>query len=135
METNLTDFMLHIKLINKDISKYEDDDKGVLFYVNTIQLLTKVENLQLSAEEYKIKRFDGSIDNLEYDIIEVDRPVSKYTITKKEEDKYTITNTKVKVRNVYNVSNAIGIHKSFIDKKEALEYAEEINKNVIPYFE
>lgn len=135
METNLTDFMLHIKLINKDISKYEDDDKGVLFYVNTIQLLTKVENLQLSAEEYKVKRFDGSIDNLEYDIIEVDRPVSKYTITKKEEDKYTITNTKVKVRNVYNVSNAIGIHKSFIDKKEALEYAEEINKNVIPYFE
>lgn len=135
METNLTDFMLHIKLINKDISKYEDDDKGVLFYINTIQLLTKVENLQLSAEEYKVKRFDGSIDNLEYDIIEVDRPVSKYTITKKEEDKYTITNTKVKVRNVYNVSNAIGIHKSFIDKKEALEYAEEINKNVIPYFE
>lgn len=135
MQTDLTEFMLHIKLINKDISKYEDDDKGVLFYVNTIQLLTKVENLQLSAEEYKVKRFDGSIDNLEYDIIEVDRPVSKYTITKKEEDKYTITNTKVKVRNVYNVSNAIGIHKSFIDKKEALEYAEEINKNVIPYFE
>ena len=134
METNLTKFMENIKLINKDLSLYEDLNKGVLFYVNTAQLFTKVENLQLSKEEFTVKKFEGVVDELDYDIIEVDRPISKYSITKKEEDKYTITNSKVKVRNIWNVSNAIGIHKSFNNKEEALELAKEINKNIEPYF-
>lgn len=135
METNLTKFMDHITLINKDISKYEDNEKGVVFYCNTVQLLTKVENLELSKEEYQVKKFEQAIDDLEYNIEEVERPQSKYAITKKEEDRYTIVNSKVKVRQVYNVSNAIGIHKSFINKDEALAYAEEINKKVVPFFE
>ena len=134
METNLTKFMENIKLMNKDLSLYEDLNKGVLFYVNTAQLFTKVENLQLSKEEFTVKKFEGVVDELDYDIIEVDRPISKYSITKKEEDKYIITNSKVKVRNIWNVSNAIGIHKSFNNKEEALELAKEINKNIEPYF-
>lgn len=135
METNLTKFMDHITLINKDISKYEDNEKGVVFYCNTVQLLTKVENLELSKEEYQVKKFEQAIDDLEYNIEEVERPQSKYAITKKEEDRYTIVNSKVKVRQVYNVSNAIGIHKSFTNKDEALAYADEINKKVVPFFE
>jgi hypothetical protein len=135
METDLTKFMDHITLINKDISKYEDDEKGVVFYCNTVQLLTKVENLELSKEEYQVKKFEQAIDDLEYNIEEVERPQSKYAITKKEEDRYTIVNSRVKVRQVYNVSNAIGIHKSFINKDEALAYADEINKKVVPFFE
>lgn len=135
METNLTKFMDHITLINKDISKYEDNEKGVVFYCNTVQLLAKVENLELSKEEYQVKKFEQAIDDLEYNIEEVERPQSKYAITKKEEDRYTIVNSKVKVRQVYNVSNAIGIHKSFINKDEALAYADEINKKVVPFFE
>lgn len=135
METNLTKFMDHITLINKDISKYENNEKGVVFYCNTVQLLTKVENLELSKEEYQVKKFEQAIDDLEYNIEEVERPQSKYAITKKEEDRYTIVNSKVKVRQVYNVSNAIGIHKSFINKDEALAYADEINKKVVPFFE
>lgn len=135
METDLTKFMDHITLINKDISKYEDNEKGVVFYCNTVQLLTKVENLELSKEEYQVKKFEQAIDDLEYNIEEVERPQSKYAITKKEEDRYTIVNSKVKVRQVYNVSNAIGIHKSFINKDEALAYADEINKKVVPFFE
>lgn len=135
METNLTKFMEHIRIINKEVSEYEDTNKGVYFMVNTAQLLVKVENLELSKEEYNVKRFENVVDELEYDIIEVDRPQSKYAITKKEEDKYTLVNSKVKVRAIWNVSNGIGIHKSFTNKEEALEYAREINKNIIPLFE
>ena len=84
MQTNLTEFMKYIKLGNKDISKYEDDDKGIMYHLNTIQLLTKVERLELSSEEYKKAMFERKIDKkLKYDIIEVDRPQSKYIITKK----------------------------------------------------
>lgn len=136
METDLSKFMLNIKLGNKEISEYRDEEKGVMFNLNTVQLLTRVERKELSSEEFKKAKFEGSIDkNLEYDIIEVDRPVSKYTITKKEEDMFTIVDQKTKVRVVWNVSNALNIYKSFTNKKEALEYADEINKNIKPYFE
>lgn len=135
METKLDNFMNNITLINKDISKYEDKEKGVLYYLNTIQLIVKVEKLELSAEEYKIKKFEKTIDDLDYDIVEIDRPVPKYSITKKEEDKYVITNSKVKVREIWNVSNAIGIKMSFNNKDDALKYSEEINNQIIKFFE
>ena len=95
MEKDLIKFMGNVKPINKDLSLYEDNNKGVMFYLNTVQLLTKVEALELDKNEYTVKKFEGGIEDLEYDIIEVERPVSKYSITKKEEDKYTITNSKV----------------------------------------
>lgn len=135
METKLDNFMNNITLINKDISKYEDKEKGVLYYLNTIQLIVKVEKLELSAEEYKIKKFEKTIDDLDYNIVEIDRPVPKYSITKKEEDKYVITNSKVKVREIWNVSNAIGIKMSFNNKDDALKYSEEINNQIIKFFE
>jgi hypothetical protein len=135
MEKDLIKFMENVKPINKDLSLYEDDNKGVMFYLNTVQLLTKVELLELDKKEYTVKKFEGGIEDLEYDIIEVERPVSKYNITKKEEDKYTITNSKVAVRKVYNVSNAIGIYKSFTNKDDAMKLAKDINKNIITYFE
>lgn len=134
METDLSKFMNYITVLNKDISLYNDEEKGVYFYCNTIQLLAKVENLELSKEEYQVKKFDGSIDDLEYNIIEVNRPTSKYLLTKKDEDKYTIVDNKVAVRQIYNVSNAIGIHKSFINKDDALNFAKDINFNIITYF-
>lgn len=135
METNLTDYMMNIKLINKDISRYTNEEKGIMFHVNTIQLLARVERFEYSSEEYKVEKFKGSIDELDYDIIEIDRPTPKNTITKKDEDKYTLVNTKVKVRVVFKVSNGYGIYKCFTNKDEALEYAYEINKNILPYFE
>lgn len=133
MEKDLIKFEENIEVINKDISKYEDE-KGTMFILNTISLLSKVEALELSKEEYNVKKFEGSIDDLDYNIIEVTRPVSKYSLTKKEEDKYTIVDSKVAVRQVYNVSNGIGIHKTFTTKEEALELAKNINNKYLGYF-
>lgn len=133
MEKDLIKFEENITVINKDISKYEDE-KGTMFVCNTVSLIAKVEALELSKEEYTVKKFDGSIDDLDYEIVDITRPVSKYTLTKKEEDKYVITDSKVAVRKVYNVSNGIGIHKSFTNKEEALALANKINERYIGLF-
>lgn len=132
---HLTEFMKKITILNKDIATYRDDEQGRMFEMNTISLLPRVERLELSSEEFKKSKFEMKLENLEYDIIEVDRPVPKNTITKKDEDMYTIVNSKVKVRLVWNVSNAIGVYKSFTKKDEAMEYAENIKKDIIKYFE
>ena len=131
MQDNILEFNGKVNVINKDYAMYKDLEKGVIFPLNTINLLARVDYLELSKEEYEKAKFEMKIDNLEYNIVEVDRPVPKYTLTKKEEDKYTITNSKVKVRQVWNVSNALGIKKSFTNKEEAIKLAEEQNKKLL----
>ena len=133
MEKDLIKFNDNIEVINKDISKYEDE-KGTMFICNTIGLIAKVEALELSKEELKMKIFEGEIDDLDYQIENVKRPVSKYSLTKKEEDKFTIVDSEVAVRKVYNVSNGVKIHKSFTNKEDALKLAKEINDKYLVYF-
>lgn len=133
MEKDLIKFNDNIEVINKDISKYQDE-KGTMFICNTIGLIAKVEALELSKEELKMKIFEGEIDDLEYEIENVKRPVSKYSLTKKEEDKFTIVDNEVAVRKVYNVSNGVKIHKSFTNKEDALKLAKEINDKYLVYF-
>ena len=133
MEKDLIKFNDNIEVINKDISKYEDE-KGTMFICNTIGLIAKVEALELSKEELKMKIFEGEIDDLDYQIENVKITVSKYSLTKKEEDKFTIVDSEVAVRKVYNVSNGVKIHKSFINKEDALKLAKEINDKYLVYF-
>lgn len=132
---HLTEFMEKITIINKNIATYRDDEKGILFDMNTISLIPRVDRFELSAPEYEKAKFEMKIENLDYDIIEVDRPVPKNTITKNDKDMYTIVNNKVKVRLVWNVSNTAGVYKSFTNKDEAMKYADNLKKDIIKYFE
>ena len=61
----------------------------------------------------------------------VDRPKPKYEATKKEEDKYTIINSKVKVHEIWNVSNGLGFKKSFNNKEDAMKLYTEINTPIL----
>lgn len=131
MQDNILDFNKKVQIINKDYSMYKDEEKGVMFALNTINCLARVDYMELSKEEYDKAKFEMKIDDLEYNIIEITRPQSKYFLTKKESDKYTIVDSKVKVRQVWNVSNGIGIHKSFTNKEEAMELANSINENIL----
>ena len=131
MQDNILDFNKKVQIINKDYSMYKDEEKGVMFALNTINCLARVDYMELSKEEYDKAKFEIKIDDLEYNITEVTRPQSKYFLTKKESDKYTIIDSKVKVRQVWNVSNGIGIHKSFTNKEEAMELANSINENIL----
>ena len=131
MQDNIIEFNKKVSIINKDYAMYKDEEKGIMFPLNTVNLLARVDYLELSKEEYEKARFEMKIDNLEYNIIETTRPVPKNTITKKDSDKYTIVDSKVSVRQVWNVSNALGIKKSFKNKEEAMQLAESLNEETL----
>lgn len=134
METQLDKFIKNITIANKDLALYKDEEKGILFYMNTISLLTRVDYLELDKEQFKISLFEKKIENLDYKETSIKRVVPKYQITKDEKDKYTLTTKEVIVKQVWNVVNASGIYKSFTNKDEALKYAEKINNDVKKFF-
>ena len=131
METELNKFMENVELINKDLSLYKDNEKGMMFYLNTVQLLARVEPLELDKSQYEIALFEKKIDKLDYKEEFIERPTPKNRITKDDKDKFTLVMEKVKVKKVWDVANALNVKKSFIDKEEAIKFAEEINNKVI----
>jgi len=134
MEIQLDNFMDHVVILNKDLSHYEDETKGVVFYFNTIALLPRVDYLELDEAQLKRALFEKKVDNLEYTTEMVDRPVPKIEITKNKADANILTTQKVKVSKVWNVSNGAGARKSFTDKFKALEYARKLSEKVDIYF-
>lgn len=129
----LDEFMKDIEILGKEFSIYTDEEKGVMFPLNTVHLLTRVDMLELSKEEYQVAKFQKKIDDLDYKIENIKRAVPKNEITGKDEDKFTITEKEIAVRKIWNVSNTAGAFKSFIDKDEALKTSKEINEKVFGY--
>lgn len=129
----LDEFMENIEILGKEFSIYTDEEKGVMFPLNTVHLLTRVDMLELSKEEYQAAKFQKKIDDLDYKIENIKKAVPKNEITGKDKDKFTITEKEVAVRKIWNVSNTAGAFKSFVDKDEAMEYSKNINKEVLEY--
>ena len=130
MEKDLCKFYDNIIYINKDISEYVDE-KGNYFIFNTVNCLVRVDYLELSKEEYQMALFQQKVQEGDYNIINIKKPVPKNEITKKEEDKYNIKEKEVAVRQIWNVSNAFGIVKSFNNKEDAKNLAIDINRDII----
>ena len=133
MEKDLIKFYDNIEIINKDLSRYEDN-KGNMFILNTINLLARVDYMELTKEEYKVAKFQQKIEDLDYSMTNIKRVVSKNEITKKEEDKYTLVDKEVSVRQIWNVSNPYGVFKSYTNKDEAVKYAKEVNEKILKYY-
>ena len=129
----LDEFMKNVEILGKEFSVYTDEKKGVMFPLNTVHLLTRVDMLELSKEEYQAAKFQKKIDDLDYKIENIKKAVPKNEITGKDEDKFTITEKEVAVRKIWNVSNTAGAFKSFTDKNEAMGYSKNINKEVLNY--
>lgn len=129
----LDKFMKNVEILGKEFSVYTDEEKGVMFPLNTVHLLTRVDMLELSKEEYQAAKFQKKIDDLDYKIENIKKAVPKNEITGKDEDKFTITEKEVAVRKIWNVSNTAGAFKSFVNKNEAMEYSKNINKEVFGY--
>ena len=134
MEKDLFKFYDNINIINKDFSTYEDEN-GNYFTFNTINGLLRVDKLELTKEEYQIAKFQQKVDELDYNIKNIKKPAPKNEITGKEEDKFIIAEKEVAIREIWNISNALGIHKSFNNKEEAIETAKAYNKTIMKYYE
>lgn len=133
MEKDLCKFMENVEIYGKEFSVYEDLEKGISFPLNTVNLLARVDYLELTKEEYQVAKFQQKIEDLDYEITNVKKAVPKNEITGKDEDKFTITEKEVAVRKVWNVSNSAGAFKSYTNKEEAMEKAKEINKKIFDY--
>ena len=129
----LDEFMDKIEILGKEFSIYTDEEKGVMFPLNTVHLLTRVDMLELSKEEYQVAKFQKKIDDLDYKIENIKKAVPKNEITGKDEDKFTITEKEVAVRKIWNVSNTAGAFKSFTNKEDAMKTSKEINTKVFGY--
>lgn len=134
MEKDLCKFYDNVRYINKDISEYADN-KGNRFIFNTINLLTRVDYIELTKEEYQSAVFQQKVQENDYNIINIKKPVPKNEITKKEEDKFTIVEKEVAVRQIWNVSNAFGIIKSYNNKEDANKFVIETNEKILKYYE
>lgn len=139
MQDNLIEFMNKVEIINKDLAIYKDSEKGIEFVLNTVNLLARVDYLELSIEkdnrtktsEYEVAKFKKQVEDLEYTEVEKMDVRIKSEITGKKEDATTIIENPVKAYAIWNVSNGLGAKKSFTNKEEAMEYVEKNNKVIL----
>lgn len=132
----LSEFMNRVKILNKDLSEYFNEETGVKYLIPTSYLFSKAEYLELTNDELQVAIFNQEVDktDLKYDYIEVTRPKSKYEVTKKNEDKYTIIDSKVKVNRIWVVSNGLKFKETFNNKEDALKLVDNINDKLKELF-
>ena len=133
MSNSIEEFMNKIIVKGKDYTIYYDEEKGIIFPLNTINLLARLDYLELDKQQYEGALFQKKIEEGNYDIINIKRPVPKNEITGKDEDKTTLVDREIAVRQVWNVSNGAGVFKSFNNKDEAIKFANEINNKVFEW--
>ena len=136
VNNDLVEFMKHLTVLNKDFSEYEDTEKGNKYMIPNSYVFARCDYLELTNDELKKERFEQHIDksDLKFNYIESTRPKPKYEITKIEADKYVITDVKVKVNQIWLVSNGMKMVKSFNNKEEALKLVDSINDKLKGYF-
>lgn len=120
-----------VQIIDKELSIYQDKETGLTYPLNTVQLLARCDYLQLNKDMFVKAKFESKIEDLKYNVKTIKKPVPKNVITKREEDKYTITEVDEAVREVWNVTNPLGMKKSFITKEEALKEVNEVNTYIL----
>jgi hypothetical protein len=127
ISNDLVEFMKYIK---KDGEGYiYSDDFGNRIPMQKFDLIPSVVYQKCKEEEYKQLLFKGMIKaDDKFNEIEDKTQVTKDTITGKEEDKSTIVDKTIKVKEMWLVSNKMRISKIFNNKEEALELYDEINK-------
>lgn len=131
MVKDLDKFYNSLKIIDKTMSVYEDKD-GNYSVLPTSSLLVAVDYNEFEKNQYDVAVFNGDIPkDFKTDIKNIKKPVPKYEITKKEEDRYIITEKEVAVKPVWFVINGLKIKKAFNNKEKALKKAKEINEVII----
>lgn len=131
MVKDLDEFYKCTKMLDKQISVYEDEE-GNYTILPTTALLVNVDHNEFEKEQYNVAVFNGDIPkDFKTEVKNIKKPVPKYEITKKPEDKYIITEKEVAVKPVWFIINGAKIKKAFNNKEEALKEAKKINKKVI----
>lgn len=120
-----------ITIIDENLTEYKDEE-GNYSILPTPGILVAVDYNELNKQQYEISIFNKDIPkDFKAEIKKVKRAVSKYDITHKEEDRFTLVEKEEDVRQMWFVMNQFKIKKAFNNKEEALELAEKINNKII----
>ena len=94
------------------------------------------EKIVQQAEEVKKEKFNQNINNedIKFNYIESTRPAPKYETTKREEDKFVIVDAKIKVNQVWVVSNGLKFKNTFNNKEDAIKLTNSINEKLLRYY-
>lgn len=126
--------MSKVKTLCKDLCEYYDEEKGIKYLLPTSYVWARVDYFELTNDELKKAIFEEQVDKIDdLNYIESTRRQSKYEITKREEDRWTITEAKVKVNQLWVVSNGTKIKNTFNNKEEAVKFLDEINEPLKAY--
>ena len=129
---SIIEYMNNVKILSKEISEYNNEEKGVRKIIPTSYLLCSLDYMELTEGELEKAKFDMLIDkDVEFDTKMVVRPRLKYEITKNEADKNKLVDSKVKVYCIWNITNSLRLKKTFNNRKEALELYEKINEPIL----
>lgn len=129
MKKDLTNFIKNLTKINKELVKYQDD-KGNIIYAPINALYASCTYLELNKQQYEQMVFQQQITPDNYNVIEVKTQTSKYEVTKKEEDRFTLIDTTAKVKQVWIVANQLQFSKCFKTKEEAEALVKEIEEYI-----
>ena len=86
IEESLKDYMEKVEIVNKDISIYKNEEKGLMYPLGTASLLARVDYLELTKEELEKAKFEQQIDKKDYAMFDCEKVVPKYEITKRSKN-------------------------------------------------
>ena len=132
---NIKEFMKKVHIINKDLAEYVNEETGVKYIIPVPHLLVRIEYTEATEKEKEKLLFNSAIDRLDYNRKMAKRPVIKSTITHDKKDDTTLIDTDIKVYQIWNLTNGLGVKMSFNNKEEAVELYDEINKKILETME
>lgn len=96
-------------------------------YEKLAVLLCGCQYLELEDNQLAQLKFEQKIGKSQkFKTAVVNKPTAKSYVTKREEDRFTIVDRKVKVHQVWLVSNGLKLTKAFDNKEEAMDFCRKI---------
>ena len=84
IKENLNSFLSNIEIINDKVSIYKNEE-GLIYPLNTVQLLCRVDFLELDKQSLEKAKFEQKIEDKEYKMYDCEKMVPKSDITKNKE--------------------------------------------------
>ena len=128
---DLKKFNETVETLENKLARYSDDEGNILI-LPLSGLICKCEHLKVDESNKVQMEFNKEIPKgLELNKVTVTTQVLKNTITGNKRDKNTIVDKPVEVYELWRVTNGLGMKLVFNNKKEAVNYCNDINNKYI----
>lgn len=130
MTDEIIEFYKNVRYIDERLAIYEDD-KGNYVHNTPATLLVNGQYHEMTEDELEKAIFNQLVPK---DMIFKDTDkktiVKKSEITHNDKDKYTLVDKIVKAKQVWILSNGVGIKQAYNDKESARKVRDEINSKI-----